>query len=507
MANTFSDDLKLTVQGTGDNAGTWGQITNTNLQIVEQAIGGFEAVGITSGATLSFTDGTKSNGKNQVLKLTGTISGNVNVIVPDAGSGTAPEKTYIVENATTGAHTVTFKTTSGTGVTFSATDKGKKILYSDGTNIVEGVTSVGNLTTGTVTATGNITTTGTITSTGSVSGPLNADNLTSGTVPDARITGSYTGLTNLTMSGDLTVDTDTLVVDASANTVGINTASAARALHVVSSQEIVARLESSGAASRLLLLDSNATSSNNAPLLSSAGDLFMINTGNAERLRILSNGNVGIANTNPSEKLEVTGTVKATAFQGDGSALTGISAGLVNLGTTNVSSGSAITVTLPSTYKKFFVTVSGIQQISSGGSLANPSLHVGIGGSIQNSGNLYIQQGYQYRGSGAGSPTTTEEFIELSGGNLASLGTSNMYFQGSSRGFSAQFEIDTGDSSSFPIINHNFYSNSGITTQTNIVGSGRIFYRDFVTIDRIRLTLSTGANFETHGSVTVRGLT
>ena len=47
MANTFSDDLKLTVQGTGDNAGTWGQITNTNLQIVEQAIGGFEAVGIT----------------------------------------------------------------------------------------------------------------------------------------------------------------------------------------------------------------------------------------------------------------------------------------------------------------------------------------------------------------------------------------------------------------------------------------------------------------------------
>ena len=160
MANTFSDDLKLTVQGTGDNAGTWGQITNTNLQIVEQAIGGFEAVGITSGATLSFTDGTKSNGKNQVLKLTGTISGNVNVIVPDAGSGTAPEKTYIVENATTGAHTVTFKTTSGTGVTFSTTDKGKKILYSDGTNIVEGVTSVGNLTTGTVTAIGAVTVTG-----------------------------------------------------------------------------------------------------------------------------------------------------------------------------------------------------------------------------------------------------------------------------------------------------------------------------------------------------------
>ena len=142
MANATTTSLKLTVQATGDNSGTWGQITNTNLQILEQAIGGYDAVGITSGATLSFTNGTLSNGKNQVLKLTGTISGNVNVIIPDS-----VEKTYIVENATTGAHTVTFKTSSGSGITFSSTDKGKKILYSDGTNVLEGVTSVGNLTT------------------------------------------------------------------------------------------------------------------------------------------------------------------------------------------------------------------------------------------------------------------------------------------------------------------------------------------------------------------------
>jgi len=155
MANTFSTSLKLTVQGTGDNAGTWGQITNTNLQIVEQAIGGFEAVGVTSGATLSFTDGTKSNGKNQVLKLTGTITGNVNVVIPDSIT-----KTYIVENNTTGAHTVTFKTNSGSGITFSSTDKGKKILYSDGTNVLEGVTSVGNITTGTIAAIGAVTVTG-----------------------------------------------------------------------------------------------------------------------------------------------------------------------------------------------------------------------------------------------------------------------------------------------------------------------------------------------------------
>jgi hypothetical protein len=84
--------------------------------------------------------------KIKLLKLTGTISGNVNVTIPDS-----IEKTYIVENATTGEHTVTFKTSSGTGVTWTATDKGTKVLYSDGTNIVEGLSSVGA-----VTATGHL---------------------------------------------------------------------------------------------------------------------------------------------------------------------------------------------------------------------------------------------------------------------------------------------------------------------------------------------------------------
>jgi hypothetical protein len=132
MANSTSANLKLTVQTTGENSGTWGQITNTNLLILEQAIGGYDAVGITSGATLTFSNGVLSNGKNQVLKLTGTITGNVNVTIPDS-----IEKTYIVDNATTGAHTVTFKTSSGTGVTWGSTDKSTKIVYSDGTNVVD----------------------------------------------------------------------------------------------------------------------------------------------------------------------------------------------------------------------------------------------------------------------------------------------------------------------------------------------------------------------------------
>ena len=148
MANTTSANLKLTVQQTGENSGTWGQFTNTNLLILEQAIGGYDAVGLnaTTGATLTFSNGVLSNGKNQVLKLTGTITSNVDVVIPDS-----IEKTYIIENATSGAFTVTFKPTSGTGATWSTTDKGKKILYSDGTNVLEGVSSTGQ-----VTATGHI---------------------------------------------------------------------------------------------------------------------------------------------------------------------------------------------------------------------------------------------------------------------------------------------------------------------------------------------------------------
>ena len=132
MANSTSADLKLTIQATGENSGTWGQITNTNLTILEQAIAGFETVGITTGATLAFTNGAISNGKNQVLKLIGTIAGAVNVVVPDTLT-----KLYVIDNATSGAHAVTVKTTSGTGVTWAAADKGTKMVYSDGTNVVD----------------------------------------------------------------------------------------------------------------------------------------------------------------------------------------------------------------------------------------------------------------------------------------------------------------------------------------------------------------------------------
>ena len=132
MANSTSANLKLTVQATGENSGTWGQITNTNLLILEQAIGGFTTFNVTNASrALTFTNGAISNGKNDVIRLTGTLAGNLNVTIPDS-----IEKVYNVQNACDHAgNTLTFKTSSGTGILLC--EGNNYVLYSDGTNIIK----------------------------------------------------------------------------------------------------------------------------------------------------------------------------------------------------------------------------------------------------------------------------------------------------------------------------------------------------------------------------------
>ena len=134
MASTFTT-LGIEKMATGENAGTWGDKTNTNLDIVNTAVSGYVEQAVTSGGTtaLSITDGAAtSTAQNAVIKLTGTISGNSIVTVPDS-----VEKVYIITNGTSGAYTVQFKTASGSGITFGVSEKTTKLLYSDGTNIVD----------------------------------------------------------------------------------------------------------------------------------------------------------------------------------------------------------------------------------------------------------------------------------------------------------------------------------------------------------------------------------
>jgi len=134
MASTYSSDLKLELMATGENAGTWGTKTNNNLNLVQQAIGGFEQVTVGDGATvaLAMTDGTISNARNMVVKVaTVTLSGATVLTVPDS-----IEKMYIFDvTAVTNPTNLTIKTASGTG--FSPDQAKIYFAYADGTNIVE----------------------------------------------------------------------------------------------------------------------------------------------------------------------------------------------------------------------------------------------------------------------------------------------------------------------------------------------------------------------------------
>ena len=207
MTSSYTN-LGIELMVTGANAGTWGTKTNTNLEIVEQ-IQGYVNKSIAGGAqttTLAIADGStaSSDARNLIIELSGTITGNQVVTVPDS-----IEKSYIVFNNTSGAFTVEFKTVSGTGVTWTTTDKGKKMVYSDGTNVVDAaftevssdispqlsgdldlnsndITGTGNInTTGNIDITGNIDTTGNIDITGTLTADndVQADSIGVGTAP------------------------------------------------------------------------------------------------------------------------------------------------------------------------------------------------------------------------------------------------------------------------------------------------------------------------------------
>ena len=137
MASTYTP-LGIELQATGENAGTWGTKTNTNLQIFEQIVGGFTQQSIAGSAqttTLSVSDGsTGAVLSHRMIEFTGTITGNQIVTIP-----LDVQTFYYLRNSTSGSYTVQFKYTSGSGdsFTFAAADKGDAVVFAtanDGTN-------------------------------------------------------------------------------------------------------------------------------------------------------------------------------------------------------------------------------------------------------------------------------------------------------------------------------------------------------------------------------------
>ena len=150
MASTFTP-LGVELQATGENAGTWGNKTNVNLQLLEQISGGYTTQSIAGGAqttALSVSDGsTGATLSHRMIEFTGTITGNQIVTIP-----IDVQTFYFLRNSTSGSHTVQFKYASGSGdsFTFAAGDKGDAIVFAtanDGTNPDIDTLPSGNVTT------------------------------------------------------------------------------------------------------------------------------------------------------------------------------------------------------------------------------------------------------------------------------------------------------------------------------------------------------------------------
>ena len=139
MASTFSTDLALELVATGEKAGLWGTITNTNLQILQQSTSGVVDVPMTSGSdvTLLLSDGATSNGKNIYLKLTGTMAGNNSLIIPASTTGGTATRVYVVQDATdrttANKYTLSIKT-AGSSNPIPVPVGSTMLIHSDGTD-------------------------------------------------------------------------------------------------------------------------------------------------------------------------------------------------------------------------------------------------------------------------------------------------------------------------------------------------------------------------------------
>lgn len=103
MASSYSDRLKLELQGSGENAGTWGDKTNNNLEVLDAFVNGYLSKSVAGSANVTLTTANASDtaeSSNKVIELTGALTGNIHVFIP------AVESNYVIFNNTTGSFTL-----------------------------------------------------------------------------------------------------------------------------------------------------------------------------------------------------------------------------------------------------------------------------------------------------------------------------------------------------------------------------------------------------------------
>ena len=157
MADSATSSLRLRDQETGGNDGQWGTYTDTNFALVEESVSGVLSKSVAGSAdvTLTSTNFTSDESRHAVLELTGALTGNINVIIPNV------QKTYFLYNNTSGSYTLSIKTSSGTAVQIP--QGSKEYVYCDGGNAIVtllGTTHSTNVATvaGEITPTNNVST-------------------------------------------------------------------------------------------------------------------------------------------------------------------------------------------------------------------------------------------------------------------------------------------------------------------------------------------------------------
>lgn len=193
---TFVNNLRLKEINTGDESGTWGASTNTNLELIGAALGyGTKNMSADSNTTFTMPDFSNDGVRSMHLKITSGVALTATREVT-LGPNTV-SKFWIVENATTGGQSLTLK--QGSGSTVSVPNGGSVAIYTEGTGAGAGVKdSLANI---------NITGTGVFTNLTAGSADING-----GTIDGAAL-GSSSAITALTVNGNVSVDGGTIKLD------------------------------------------------------------------------------------------------------------------------------------------------------------------------------------------------------------------------------------------------------------------------------------------------------
>ena len=211
MASTYSSRLKLELQGTGENAGTWGDKTSNNLDVLDAFAAGYLSKSVAGNSDVTLTTANASataESSNKVIELTGTLTGNITVFIP------AKENNYTFFNNTAGSFSVTIAATGHTANGVAITQGGHAHVYCDGSsdfNVVNVFSSMGSISASIAAFTGTATFSGVATFNDNIS-VADSKFINVGAGPDLQIYHNATDSYIENNTGELFVQGDNITI-------------------------------------------------------------------------------------------------------------------------------------------------------------------------------------------------------------------------------------------------------------------------------------------------------